>query len=163
MIWPKEVTLVSRTQPSGPLCLWQCFIKMFTIVLSVIENSAINWFWLLPRLFALLRLSSCARGFPPCDGLLRVKISREEHLFIIVKLSKVRIMPQFHLLPKRHIRNLRKRNLLPKRPLRDKHKNHRESYLLPKRPIGGGRFAFRSWRLGHPAVALVAANRTTIE
>ena len=22
---PKEVTLVSRTQPSGPLCLWQCF------------------------------------------------------------------------------------------------------------------------------------------
>ena len=25
MIWPKEVTLVSRTQPSGPLCLWQCF------------------------------------------------------------------------------------------------------------------------------------------
>ena len=24
MIWPKEVTLVSRTQPSGPLCLWQC-------------------------------------------------------------------------------------------------------------------------------------------
>ena len=25
MIWPKEVTLMSRTQPSGPLCLWQCF------------------------------------------------------------------------------------------------------------------------------------------
>ena len=25
MIWPKEVTLVSRTQPLGPLCLWQCF------------------------------------------------------------------------------------------------------------------------------------------
>ena len=25
MIRPKEVTLVSRTQPSGPLCLWQCF------------------------------------------------------------------------------------------------------------------------------------------
>ena len=24
MIRPKEVTLVSRTQPSGPLCLWQC-------------------------------------------------------------------------------------------------------------------------------------------
>ena len=23
-IWPKEVILVSRTQPSGPLCLWQC-------------------------------------------------------------------------------------------------------------------------------------------
>ena len=25
MIWPKEVTLVSRTQPPGPLCLWKCF------------------------------------------------------------------------------------------------------------------------------------------
>ena len=25
VIWPKEVTLISRTQPSGPLCLWQCF------------------------------------------------------------------------------------------------------------------------------------------
>ena len=23
VIWPKEVTLVSRTEPSGPLCLWQ--------------------------------------------------------------------------------------------------------------------------------------------
>ena len=26
VIWPEQVTLVSRTQPSGPLCLWQCFI-----------------------------------------------------------------------------------------------------------------------------------------
>ena len=25
VIWPEQVTLVSRTQPSGPLCLWQCF------------------------------------------------------------------------------------------------------------------------------------------
>ena len=24
VIWPKEVILVSRTQPSGPLCLWHC-------------------------------------------------------------------------------------------------------------------------------------------
>ena len=24
MIWPQEVTLVRWTQPSGPLCLWQC-------------------------------------------------------------------------------------------------------------------------------------------
>ena len=29
MIWPKEVNLVSRTQPLGPLCLWQCFIGYF--------------------------------------------------------------------------------------------------------------------------------------
>ena len=26
VIRPKEVTLVSRTQPSGPLCLWQCLL-----------------------------------------------------------------------------------------------------------------------------------------
>ena len=25
MIWPKQVTLGSWTQPSGPLCLWKCF------------------------------------------------------------------------------------------------------------------------------------------
>ena len=24
VIWPKEVTLARWTQPSGPLCLWQC-------------------------------------------------------------------------------------------------------------------------------------------
>ena len=29
MIWPKEVTMVSRTQPSGPLCLWQCLHRLF--------------------------------------------------------------------------------------------------------------------------------------
>ena len=28
MIWPKEDTLRSRTQPSGPLCLWQCLLTM---------------------------------------------------------------------------------------------------------------------------------------
>ena len=27
MIWPQEVTLIRWTQPSGPLCLWQCFSK----------------------------------------------------------------------------------------------------------------------------------------
>ena len=26
VIWSKEVTFVTRTQPSGPLCLWQCFL-----------------------------------------------------------------------------------------------------------------------------------------
>ena len=26
-IWPKQVTLVSWTQPLDPLCLWQCFQK----------------------------------------------------------------------------------------------------------------------------------------
>ena len=27
LIWPQEVTLARWTQPSGPLCLWQCFYK----------------------------------------------------------------------------------------------------------------------------------------
>ena len=33
VIWPQEVTLVRWTQPSGPLCLWQCFICCLTICL----------------------------------------------------------------------------------------------------------------------------------
>ena len=28
MIWPQEVTLARWTQPSGPLCLWQCLCFM---------------------------------------------------------------------------------------------------------------------------------------
>ena len=44
---PKEVTLVSRTQPSGPLCLWQCLdlippdfqVKTFTLSISPNFNS----------------------------------------------------------------------------------------------------------------------------
>ena len=28
VIWPQEVTLLRWTQPSGPLCLWQCLILM---------------------------------------------------------------------------------------------------------------------------------------
>ena len=37
LVWPKEVTLVSRTQPSGPLCLWQCFyiVHLLTHWLSI--------------------------------------------------------------------------------------------------------------------------------
>ena len=33
VIWPKEVTLVRWTQPSGPLCLWQC-LHTFLFYLS---------------------------------------------------------------------------------------------------------------------------------
>ena len=28
VIWPKEVTQVTRTQSSDPLCLWQCFYQL---------------------------------------------------------------------------------------------------------------------------------------
>ena len=31
VIRPKEVTLVSWTQPSGPLCLWQCFFSQSSL------------------------------------------------------------------------------------------------------------------------------------
>ena len=27
VIWPQEVTLIRWTQPSGPLCFWQCFLQ----------------------------------------------------------------------------------------------------------------------------------------
>ena len=29
LLWPQEVTLAKWTQPSGPLCLWQCFIHKY--------------------------------------------------------------------------------------------------------------------------------------
>ena len=37
-LWPKEVTLVSRTQPSGPLCLWQCLYLYLHLLKSVLRN-----------------------------------------------------------------------------------------------------------------------------
>ena len=40
VIWPQEVTLVRWTQPSGPLCLWQCFF-----ILSVYAFLSKNELW----------------------------------------------------------------------------------------------------------------------
>ena len=31
LIWLQEVTLARWTQPSSPLCLWQCFISIFLL------------------------------------------------------------------------------------------------------------------------------------
>ena len=43
MIWPKVVTLVSRTQPSGPLCLWQCFyLYWITGTIPAKHQSSLN-------------------------------------------------------------------------------------------------------------------------
>ena len=42
VIWPKEVTLVSRTQPSGPLCLWQCFYMIQPTYRSLLDWSIPN-------------------------------------------------------------------------------------------------------------------------
>ena len=38
VIWPTEVTLVSRTQPSGPLCLWQYLKDNLPIRRAVSES-----------------------------------------------------------------------------------------------------------------------------
>ena len=38
LIWPKEVTLVSRTQPSGPLYLWQCLYNILCYPAVFIPN-----------------------------------------------------------------------------------------------------------------------------
>ena len=32
VIWPQEGTLARSTQPSGPLCLWQCFLIMYSCI-----------------------------------------------------------------------------------------------------------------------------------
>ena len=54
VIWPKEVTLVSRTQLSGPLCLWQCFrfrlwLDFKQHSMAVTKTTCIWEFWPEPR------------------------------------------------------------------------------------------------------------------
>ena len=47
--WPQEVTLARWTQPSGPLCLWQCFILFSQSPWKLIDFAPyISWwvnFW----------------------------------------------------------------------------------------------------------------------
>ena len=53
LMWPKEVILVSRSQPSGPLSLWQCYIsanmllfmQAFNDFLSIIAMQCIALYW----------------------------------------------------------------------------------------------------------------------
>ena len=40
LIWLQEVTLARWTQPSGPLCLWQCFLKI-----PIIHSKKYSFFW----------------------------------------------------------------------------------------------------------------------
>ena len=59
VIWPKEVNLVSRTQPSGPLCLWQCFILVLVLKLG---NNSLKQFLFRPyllRMVATPKAHSC--------------------------------------------------------------------------------------------------------
>ena len=61
-IWPKEVNMVSRTQPSGPLCLWQCLINTYqmschkALVWSQVSKHFITKYSQVP---VLLHLSGC--------------------------------------------------------------------------------------------------------
>ena len=40
-MFDQEITLVSRTQPSGPLCLWQCFMLKDEAVERLNERNAL--------------------------------------------------------------------------------------------------------------------------
>ena len=39
-IWDFEVSLVSRTQPSSPLCLWQCFFSQMECTNKVVMHNS---------------------------------------------------------------------------------------------------------------------------
>ena len=41
--WPKEVTLVNRTQPSGPFCLWQCLYFVFVSVSTTMAGACVSY------------------------------------------------------------------------------------------------------------------------
>ena len=46
VIWPQEVTLARGTQPSGPLCLWQCFfLIIFRLFLDIKLLWQSKWPW----------------------------------------------------------------------------------------------------------------------
>ena len=62
VIWPKEVTLVTRTHPSGPLCLWQCLMVSLNI-------NTVNDFFICWQLTCILFCSSS------------IKYSRVSHCF----------------------------------------------------------------------------------
>ena len=69
VIWPQEVTLARWTQPSGPLCLWQCLylsLGSFTLqrILIILFFFLFNWcfnllFKYFPPLGALIFLHLC--------------------------------------------------------------------------------------------------------
>ena len=41
LIWLQEVTLARWTQPSGPLCLWQCLLLFFTFWITFSLDSLV--------------------------------------------------------------------------------------------------------------------------
>ena len=43
VIWLKQVTLVNRTQPSGPFCLWQCLYFVFVSVSTTMAGACVSY------------------------------------------------------------------------------------------------------------------------
>ena len=42
VIWPQEVTLARWTQPSGPLCLWQCFYLFLNLFVDSFHREGLT-------------------------------------------------------------------------------------------------------------------------
>ena len=68
MIWPQEATLVRWTQPSGPLCLWQCFVhisKQTNIILCLAINPtqlSVKFICFLKNLIRLIEVQQSSLG-----------------------------------------------------------------------------------------------------
>ena len=68
VIWPQEVALVRWTQPSGPLCLWQCFLHKgwgkhisYEFLFFVVVH-----FWMVVNDFSNICLAPTKRKFLHC-------------------------------------------------------------------------------------------------
>ena len=71
----KEVTLVSRTQPSGPLCLWQCFnFTLARIINMFISRIFITSYSLLETLLCWFQIVTEGLSIPSLiDAVLKVQ------------------------------------------------------------------------------------------
>ena len=86
VIWLQEVTLARWTQPSGPLCLWQC---LFTITHLLLYHYSL--YFCLSFVFYLFFYNFCLFFIYPLSFLLFVSLDISK-LFFIVSL------PTFHSL-----------------------------------------------------------------
>ena len=82
VIWPKQVTLVSWTQPSGPLCLLQCFFLFYNHS-NVAKYEIITCF----RDFMRSYPSSMAWGGLDPESLPDVNFQPHGYLFLATKVQ----------------------------------------------------------------------------
>ena len=78
MIWPKQVTLISSTQTSGPLCLWQCLCTEYPCFISCwfiipdpemhVRNFTLKTFTLSFCMFLFYFFLICARDVKKANG-----------------------------------------------------------------------------------------------